>query len=79
MRRYLRRSCARGHRSRESIPTLAQGLHDVDGSVSAEGALADLLLVDGNPLENLDLPAAPDTSLVVMMKDGVIYKNLLGS
>jgi len=45
--------------------------------VIAEGALADLLLVDGNPLENIDLLATPDTSLPVIMKDGVIYKNQL--
>jgi imidazolonepropionase-like amidohydrolase len=43
--------------------------------VVAEGALADLLLVDGNPLENVDLLATPDTSFPVIMKDGVIYKN----
>lgn len=47
--------------------------------VVAEGALADLLLVDGNPLENLDLLATPDTSFPVIMKDGVIYKNQLAS
>jgi imidazolonepropionase-like amidohydrolase len=45
--------------------------------VVKEGALADLLLVDGNPLENLDLLATPDTSLTVIMKNGVVYKNLL--
>ncbi len=43
--------------------------------VVAEGALADLLLVDGNPLESIDLLSVPETSLVVIMKDGVIYKN----
>ncbi len=47
------------------------------GEISAvkEGALADLLLVDGNPLENLDLVADPDKNFVMIMKDGVIYKN----
>jgi len=43
--------------------------------VVKEGAYADLLLVDGNPLENLDLVADPDKNFVVIMKDGVIYKN----
>jgi len=43
--------------------------------VVKEGALADLLLVDGNPLENLDLVADPDKNFVVIMKDGKIYKN----
>jgi imidazolonepropionase-like amidohydrolase len=41
------------------------------------GALADLLLVDGDPLANIDLLATPDTSLSVIMKDGVVHKNLL--
>jgi imidazolonepropionase-like amidohydrolase len=45
--------------------------------VVEEGALADLLLVDGNPLENLSLVATPETSFVVIVKDGKIYKNSL--
>ena len=43
--------------------------------VVEQGALADLLLVDGNPLENIALVASPDKSFVVIMKDGKIYKN----
>ncbi len=45
--------------------------------VIEEGALADLLLVDGNPLENLALIADPGPSFVVIMKEGKIYKNTL--
>ena len=45
--------------------------------VVEEGALADLLLVDGNPLEDLDLVADPDRNFRVIMKDGTIYKNTL--
>jgi imidazolonepropionase-like amidohydrolase len=41
------------------------------------GALADLLLVDGNPLEDINLVANPDKNFVVIMKDGKIYKNTL--
>ena len=41
------------------------------------GALADLLLVDGNPLENIQLIADPEKSFVVIMKDGKIHKNKL--
>ena len=37
------------------------------------GALADLLLVDGDPLANLELLADP-AKLLVIMKDGKIYK-----
>lgn len=43
--------------------------------VLEEGAYADLLLVDGNPLENIDLIANPDQNLRVIMKDGKFYKN----
>ncbi len=42
-----------------------------------EGALADLLLVDGNPLENIKLTEDPGKNFLVIMKDGVIYKNTL--
>jgi len=45
--------------------------------VIEDGALADLILVDGNPLENIDLIADPATNFVVIMKDGKIYKNML--
>ena len=45
--------------------------------VVEEGALADLLLVDGNPLENIALVADPARNFQVIMKDGKIYKNTL--
>jgi imidazolonepropionase-like amidohydrolase len=41
------------------------------------GALADLLLVDGNPIEHIRLIADPAKNLVVIMKDGKVYKNLI--
>src|SRR5262245_3117604 len=43
--------------------------------VIEQGAFADLLLVDGDPLTNLDLVADPDKNFVVIMKDGQVYKN----
>ncbi len=45
--------------------------------VIKEGALADLILVDGNPLENLDLVADAEANFDLIMKDGKIYKNTL--
>lgn len=45
--------------------------------VVKEGAYADLILVNGNPLENLDLVADPAKNFAVIMKDGKIYKNAL--
>jgi len=57
-----------------------------------DGAAADLLLVDGNPLKDISViggrktwfsqPAPsenPIETLRVIMKDGVIYKNSLGN
>jgi imidazolonepropionase-like amidohydrolase len=43
------------------------------------GAFADLLLVDGNPLDNLALIADPEKSFKLIMKDGRIYKNALSA
>ncbi|BCZ97935.1 TPA: amidohydrolase family protein [Legionella pneumophila] len=45
--------------------------------VISEGAYADLLVVDGNPLVNLNVLLRPDENLKLIMKDGVIYKNEL--
>lgn len=45
--------------------------------VVEEGALADLLLVDGNPLDNIDFVADPDKNFLIIMKDGRIYKDAL--
>ncbi|WP_225894695.1 metal-dependent hydrolase family protein [Leptolyngbya sp. O-77] len=45
--------------------------------VVEEGALADLLLVNGDPLENIRLIDNPAENFLVIMKDGKIYKNLL--
>jgi imidazolonepropionase-like amidohydrolase len=45
--------------------------------VVEEGAFADVLLVDGNPLENIALIEDPARNFVLVMKDGKIYKNTL--
>ena len=45
--------------------------------VIEEGAYADLLVVDGNPLKNLELLANPKANLSVIMKDGKFFKNTL--
>lgn len=45
--------------------------------VVKEGALADLLLVNGNPLKNIQLIENPAKNFVVIMKDGKIYQNFL--
>jgi imidazolonepropionase-like amidohydrolase len=44
-----------------------------------EGALADLLLVDGDPVQDITLLARPETALLVIMKDGLIVKDVTGA
>lgn len=46
------------------------------GEIS-QGAYADLIIVDGNPLENLKLIEDPEKNFKVIMKNGIIYKNTL--
>jgi hypothetical protein len=46
------------------------------GEIS-EGAYADMILVDGNPLENIKLIANPEKNFSLIMKNGVVYKNNL--
>jgi len=40
-------------------------------------AYADILIVDGNPLEDILLLVEPEKNLSLIMKDGHIYKNTL--
>jgi imidazolonepropionase-like amidohydrolase len=45
--------------------------------VIREGAYADLLIVDGNPLQDVRVLEDPATNIRVIMKDGRIYKKTL--
>jgi imidazolonepropionase-like amidohydrolase len=45
--------------------------------VVEQGAFADLLLIEGNPLENINVIADPAKNFKVIMKDGRVYKNTL--
>lgn len=45
--------------------------------VIEEGALADLLVVDGNPLDDIRLMEDPHKNFVAIMKDGRFHKNTL--
>ena len=45
----------------------------------AEGAYADLLVVEGDPLADLRVLMKPQTNLKFIMKDGVVYKNELAA
>lgn len=45
--------------------------------VVEEGAFADLILVDGDPVADLSLVADPETNFKVIMKNGHLFKNTL--
>src|ERR1700728_3774809 len=45
--------------------------------VVAPGAYADLLVLDGNPLDDIRVLTAPDRNLKLIMKEGRLYKNEL--
>jgi len=45
--------------------------------VIAPGAIADILVVDGNPLDDISLLAGHGEHLLAIMKDGRFHKNLL--
>ena len=50
-----------------------------DGPIGVieEGAYADILMVEGNPLEGTAILVDHENSIDLIMKDGVIYKNTL--
>lgn len=48
------------------------------GVIEAD-ALADLLVIDGNPLEDIALVADPEKNMKLIMKDGRIHKNTLSA
>jgi len=62
-----------------SATTVGASLVRQEGQVGviAPGAWADLLVVDGNPLENIGLLADPDQHLALIMKSGRLYRNRL--
>jgi imidazolonepropionase-like amidohydrolase len=63
-----------------SATTVAARLVGLEGQVGvvAPGALADLLVVDGNPLERLEVLADPGRNLRLIMRGGRIHRNDLG-
>lgn len=42
------------------------------------GAYADILIIEGNPLEDITILANPEENIKMIMKDGQVYKNTLG-
>lgn len=58
-----------------SATTVGAKLVGMEGrlGVLTEGAIADLLVVDGNPLDDIALLARPEKNLRLVMKEGVIH------
>jgi imidazolonepropionase-like amidohydrolase len=63
-----------------SATTVGARLLRMEGQIGTlgPGAYADLLVVDGNPLEDIGLLARPERSLKLVMKAGRIYRDELG-
>ena len=57
----------------------AAELFQMDGEIGViePGARADLLVLAGNPLDDLGVLQTPEQSLSAIIKDGVFYKNEL--
>ncbi len=62
-----------------SATTVAAKLVGMEGQVGVvrEGALADLIVVDGNPLQDVALLAEPRANLRAVMKGGQICRDHL--
>ncbi len=62
-----------------SATTVAAELVGMAGKlgVVAEGAIADLLVVNGDPLEDVSLLARPEAAIGMVMKSGVIHRQAL--
>jgi imidazolonepropionase-like amidohydrolase len=45
--------------------------------VIEKGALADILLINGDPIKDISILTKPEESLALIMKDGKIYKNTI--
>ena len=45
--------------------------------VIEKGAMADMLIVNGNPLDDISLLSDPGANLLLIMKDGKVFKNTL--
>jgi imidazolonepropionase-like amidohydrolase len=58
-----------------SATTVGAKLVGMEGrlGVVAEGAIADLLVVEGSPLEDITVLADPKKNLLLVMKEGVVH------
>lgn len=68
-----------GHRRQWPVDGPSGYINPYPGKLGVveEGAFADLLLVEGDPIANIKLIEDPGKNFLVIMKDGKVYKNLL--
>ena len=61
-----------------SATTIAAELIGMQGKLGiiAEGAIADLIVVNGSPLDDITVLANPDKNILLVMKAGKIYRQL---
>lgn len=64
-----------------SATTIAAKLIDMEGKLGIvrEGAIADLLVVEGNPLEDVSLLAKPEQNVRLVMKAGAVARDRLAA
>jgi len=74
---YVKLSTEKYRGQKSHAPTQIVSVHDQKFKLYAGGAYADILIVDGNPLEDILLLVKPEKNLKVIMKDGKVYKNTL--
>jgi imidazolonepropionase-like amidohydrolase len=74
---HTRRNARHGDRTNAQLLALSGKRNPYPGKlgVAEQGALADLLLIDGDPITNIKLIEDPAKNFVVIMKDGKIFKN----
>ena len=61
----------------ERTASAVRKAQSLSGQAVAQGALADLLLFEGSPLQNINLIADRLTNFKIIMKGGIIYKDML--
>lgn len=75
----LRREVVPADELIRSATTVAAELVQMDRQIGriAPGYLADIIVVDGNPLRDITVLERPENNLFLVMKGGKIFKNLL--
>jgi len=75
----IRASVLQSRQILAAATTVAARLIRMEGKIGVirEGALADLIVVEGDPLEDVTVLARPGTTVKLVMKEGMICRNRL--